>query len=41
MSGIMVQLAKTIEDRITALDEELRGLSLKMWSLKEIQWQER
>ena len=41
LEGIMVQVAKTIEGRISALDGELRDLSLKMWSYKEIMWQER
>ncbi|UZJ51112.1 hypothetical protein CBS101457_000432 [Exobasidium rhododendri] len=40
LQGIMAEVAKTIESRISSLDKELRDLSLQMWSFKEIQWQE-
>jgi hypothetical protein len=41
LKGIMKDVAATIESRIKSLDKELRTLSLEMWDLKEIQWQER
>jgi hypothetical protein len=40
LEGIMADVAKTIEGRIESLDQDLRHLSLQMWSFKEIQWQE-
>jgi hypothetical protein len=41
MEGVMADVASTIEKKIKSLDGELRDLSLKMWNLKEIMWEER
>jgi hypothetical protein len=41
LNGIMAEVAITIECKIKSLDAELRDLSLKMWDLKEIKWEER
>lgn len=40
MSGILDDLSTTIKDKIEALSDDLRELSLKMWDLHEIRWQE-
>lgn len=41
LSDVMAMVSKTIEKKIRNLDGELRDLSLKMWDLKEIRWEER
>ncbi|PWN45601.1 amidohydrolase [Ceraceosorus guamensis] len=35
------ELFEDLQAKINALDKELRGLSLKMWDLKEVAWEER
>jgi hypothetical protein len=41
LDGIMAEVASTIDKKVKGLDGELRDLSLKMWDLKEIMWEER